>query len=60
MAIVNGRIIVVSLRPVIAKNLNNWDMLDLGAGIYTRDTYEHGVGNPVDCYKPTDKAIIFD
>lgn len=60
MAIANGKIIVVSLRPVTAKNLNSWDMLDLGAGINARVTHEDGVGNPVNRHESTGEAITFD
>ena len=58
MIIANGRIIVMGLRPMVAKNLNSWDVLELGASAKPRDTHEDGVGNPVNYHESAGKAII--
>ena len=58
MIIANGRIIVMGLRPMIAKNLNSWDVLDLGSSVKLRDTHEDGVGNPVNYHESAGKGII--
>ena len=58
MNINKGRTIAASLRPVIAKNLNSWNMLNLDDDVKRRETHEDGVGNPVNYHESTGKVII--